>query len=193
MNEREVAQVLRLFAAAWPWAEFSEQTTEAWAIALAAENPAKAAEAAVQLVQSEERPPSVAKFREVRRSLATTVPDLPAIAEWSSSPEPDYPDLLDHLADNRAVLAGAVERVAEAKRLTPEEQAAAVEQARMAAVERRGGALVPCPYCRMGDGHGTRDCRAEREAELVHLAHLKAVARAERKLRAEEAEKAGTT
>lgn len=188
MNERDALAIVGVFSAAYPRQPFSAETGRIWLRALSSVSAEHSLEAADLWVATNEWPPTVAQFLETRRSLVGRPQDLPAIAEWSTSPEPDYPDLLEHLADNRAVLAGAVERIATANRMSPEDVIAAAELARMEAIERRGGALVPCPYCR----DGKRDCTAEREADLVRLRAIRDSARLARRDRADEAELAGT-
>lgn len=63
MTPLEAAQVLAFFAAAWPWADVDEYTADVWADALADVDARDAQDAARRLVVSENRPPSIARFR----------------------------------------------------------------------------------------------------------------------------------
>lgn len=63
MTPAETLSVLAYFTAAWPWATVGEHTAEVWAEALTGVDAEHAHTAARRLARTEERPPSIARFR----------------------------------------------------------------------------------------------------------------------------------
>jgi len=78
----EAARVLAYFTAAWPWATVGEHTAEVWAEALAGVDPQDAHTAARRLAATEDRPPSIARFRaEAAKATRDRTPALRAPSE----------------------------------------------------------------------------------------------------------------
>lgn len=68
MNVTDARQVLQVLIAAWPWAEWPDETVELWLAALSPYEPEHARAAAVQAVRELEMPPPIAWFHKACRA-----------------------------------------------------------------------------------------------------------------------------
>lgn len=104
MTPTQVDAVLMLRAKAWPYATLGAGEGDVWANVLACEPEECAIEAILGLVRSDQRPPTVARFVEMRRALARAeAPKLPAAPEFA----PSEAVWRNGLAQCRAVLAAS--------------------------------------------------------------------------------------
>lgn len=78
MTRDQVAAILAYRAKAWSYTNPDADEARVWMNSLAEEPDVCASEAIQHLAKSDEKPPSIARFREVRRSLArANQPALP--------------------------------------------------------------------------------------------------------------------